>query len=292
MKYMSIIPDIASYEFPDGSYMRAKDIFKRPSIKLSSDVSILANTYNISDGDTPEKLSKQLYNDYHLFWTFYLTNDIIDIYKDWPISYSAWIEQVIKTNPEYVIYTRFKTDIKIGDIVCKYDINDEKFNGENYGIVSNYDPFNRKIEFLLVNGTLSKGDTITILRETSNGFQKIVMPDDFEYQTIIKIEEKISSFSYFIEKGSIDQGEISLSPYYTGTETIDSDISDLQDAPDTLLWKYMNDDLPYNTMAISLIQEKENEFIFKRNIIVIPKTKIPDLLKSVVNSIQNQKVFS
>ena len=290
MKYMSFIPNISSYQFPDGTYRRVKDIFKRPSVKLSTDVALSADQYTVIDGTRPDSLSKQFYKDYHFFWSLFLTNNIIDIYKDWPVSYTSWLTELEKTNPEFVIYTRFRADIKSGDIVCKYDPSTQKFDGRNYGIVSNYDSFNRKIEFLSGGGQLKVGDVVVILRETANGFEKIIMPDGFVYQTILKTESKIDSVSFFAEKSSQGQGDIELSPYDQGGSVADDEIEDLENAPDTILWKYINNTLPNNIKAVPFREEKENEWLFKKNIVVVPKNKITDVIKSVIDSINNQRV--
>lgn len=290
MKYMSLIPNIASYQFPDGTYRQAKDIFKRPSVKLSTDVAISADQYTVTDGTRPDSLSKEFYKDYHFFWSLFLTNDIIDIYKDWPVSYNSWLQELQKTNPEFVIYTRFRADIKSGDVVCKYNSSTQKFDGTNYGIVSNYDAFNRKIEFLSGSGQLKAGDDVVVLRETANGFQKITMPDDYDYQTILKIEPKVDSVSFFSEKSSQGQGDVELSPYDQGGSLADDEIEDLENAPGTLLWKYMNNTLPNNIKAVSFREEKENERLFKKNIVVVPKNKVKDVIKSVIDSINNQRV--
>jgi hypothetical protein len=52
----------------------------------------------------------------------------------------------------------------------------------------------------------------------------------------------------------------------------------------------MNNTLPNNIKAVSFREEKENEWFFKKNIVVIPKNKVKDVIKSVIDSINNQRV--
>lgn len=85
MSYFNSFPYI-NYEFPDNVLRFYKNISLRPDlveeIKNGTDLEI----YEVQEGETPEILAYEFYNDVTLNWVIMLANDIFVIYKDWPMS--------------------------------------------------------------------------------------------------------------------------------------------------------------------------------------------------------------
>jgi len=82
--YFDKLPYTA-YQFPDGDVRYIKNLGVRPS--LVEDF-INENTrlkkYIIGDEDTPEVLAYDNYDDVNMHWIIMLTNNILNIYEDWP----------------------------------------------------------------------------------------------------------------------------------------------------------------------------------------------------------------
>ena len=82
----------------DGDYITVKNFFKKG--KLRED--IFQNTtfftkYDIKGDDRPDNVAQEVYNDPNLDWVVLLSNNIIDIQNEWPMSRNRnyWISRKI-----------------------------------------------------------------------------------------------------------------------------------------------------------------------------------------------------
>jgi hypothetical protein len=89
MSYFDKFPNTV-YDFSEpGVYKKniivVKDIIRR--VKLNSRVANSAfayDTYDIQEGERPDILAHQFYNSSKLAWVILVTNEIHDVYEDWP----------------------------------------------------------------------------------------------------------------------------------------------------------------------------------------------------------------
>ena len=70
------IPDIV-YDFKsDGTYYRAKDLFRKVSAWSYLQEGISGyNYFRITEGERPDVVATKLYGDSTLYWTFFLVNE-------------------------------------------------------------------------------------------------------------------------------------------------------------------------------------------------------------------------
>jgi hypothetical protein len=59
----------------------------RAKIKTNT---LLFDTYNVKEGETPEIIADKLYDDTTLHWVVLLMNDITDRYHQWPMNFSQF----------------------------------------------------------------------------------------------------------------------------------------------------------------------------------------------------------
>jgi len=290
MKYFTLLPSL-DYQFPDGKFLPTKNIFIRPDIKIAEEFDVNSNKFMIEDAKSPDNVAKEFYSDPNLFWSLLLTNNIIDYYKDWPLSYSDWEQEQYKVNSEFTIYSKYIMDVRVGDLVCKYlpgeNIN---FDRTNFGVVTALDSFYRTFDVNMAEGELKKNDQIIVLRKNGLRYDIINTPNGEEFQTILKIIQKLESAFLFEKKDDLSGYYGGISPYYSiNGEIIDDAVTDLSLYTGTVLWRYINDSLPNNYKITTFKQNKENEWTFRRNLTVIPKTKVNQVLTASISSIENQK---
>ena len=53
---------------------------------------MLYDTYDVKNGETPESLAHKLYGDSELHWVILLVNNITDRYHDWPMSEAQFLQ--------------------------------------------------------------------------------------------------------------------------------------------------------------------------------------------------------
>tara|TARA_B100002019_G_C21271013_1_gene602292 strand:- start:1554 stop:2207 length:654 start_codon:yes stop_codon:yes gene_type:complete len=73
------------YEFPDGVKRVMTDMSLRPKFRDEITTNAINfEFYSVKDGDTPENLAYDYYNDEQKHWAILLANNIMSIYNDWP----------------------------------------------------------------------------------------------------------------------------------------------------------------------------------------------------------------
>lgn len=86
MSYFNQFPYL-QYEFPDGKDVYYKNISIRPAIveALIGDLTNL-EVYYVENGETPETIAFDVYEDPGMNWVIMLANNTLNLYKDWPLS--------------------------------------------------------------------------------------------------------------------------------------------------------------------------------------------------------------
>ena len=88
-----MLPEIAydtkpvSYPFSESDRVIAKNFFRR--YKVNEDIfssAILFQKYTIRDGERPDMVAEKAYGDRYYDWIVLLTNNLVNIQYDWPLS--------------------------------------------------------------------------------------------------------------------------------------------------------------------------------------------------------------
>ena len=113
-----VIPydSVGNFKFKDVTNLLRR-VALRTKVKTST---LLYDTYDVKNGETPESLADKLYGDSQLHWIILLINDITDRYHEWPMS-EAQFSQYLKdkySNPDATHHYEISqesgnTDIKI-----------------------------------------------------------------------------------------------------------------------------------------------------------------------------------
>ena len=87
---LNALPDLM-YNFSsnqlDAKFILAKNIWKRGELLSEFKQSLtLFNEYIVQNGERPEDISTQIYNNPFYNWTILIINDITDYYAQWPRS--------------------------------------------------------------------------------------------------------------------------------------------------------------------------------------------------------------
>jgi len=142
--YFKTLPNIQYYaNLPDKNSSQdvtiAKNFFRRA--KLRDDLfknSVFFTKYTIIGDERPEQVSEKFYDTPLYDWVILITNNIIDVYNEWPLSQQAftdYVYQKYKTDENLYAVKHYKTlEIKNtdGSIVQKAGlIVDETFFNKN-----------------------------------------------------------------------------------------------------------------------------------------------------------------
>ncbi len=83
---------------------------------------LLYDTYDVKEGETPEMIAHKLYGDAELHWVILLINDITDRYHQWPMTGGQFLDYLNDkyTNPDGIHH--YETTQTSGDTKIKIEV--------------------------------------------------------------------------------------------------------------------------------------------------------------------------
>ena len=166
------IPNI-QYDFKsDGKFYRAKDLFRKVSTWSYLQDGITGYSYyRITEGERPDVVASRLYGDSTLYWLFFLVNENLQDFNDWPKSNQLFLKFMDRKYPGTCLTASNSTDIVSYDHLLDADkqLTSRKFNlGEKvsqsssvYGFVTDVNPTHNRITLNSVEGTFTASGTAT-----------------------------------------------------------------------------------------------------------------------------------
>ena len=132
-----VIPydSVGDYKFKDVTNLLRR-VALRAKVKTST---LLYDTYDVKNGETPESLADKLYGDSEYHWIIMLINDITDRYHEWPMS-EAQFSQYLKdkySNPDAVHH--YEISQESGDTDIKINIGTSNADYPTETLITNYE---------------------------------------------------------------------------------------------------------------------------------------------------------
>ena len=121
--YFDAFPVIPYDSKGDLNYKDVTNLLRRVGMraKLKSNT-LLYDTYNVKEGETPEIIAHKLYGDAQLHWIILLINDITDRYHQWPMSGGQFLDYLNDkySNPDAIHH--YETTQTSGDTKVKIEV--------------------------------------------------------------------------------------------------------------------------------------------------------------------------
>ena len=96
--YFRNIPTIIYDSVGDGEFKDVTNLLRRVTVRSKVKTNtMLYDTYDVKEGETPEMIADKLYGDSQLHWVILMINDITDRYHQWPM-----------TTPQFQAYVKDK----------------------------------------------------------------------------------------------------------------------------------------------------------------------------------------
>ena len=131
--YFDSFPVIPYDSKGDLNFKDVTNLLRRVSMraKLKSNT-LLYDTYDVKEGETPEMIAHKLYGDPTLHWTILMTNDITDRYHQWPMyeqQFNTYLNEKY-SNPDGVHH--YEISQSSGDSKLKIDVyaNEALYSGD------------------------------------------------------------------------------------------------------------------------------------------------------------------
>ena len=121
--YFANFPLIPYDSVGDGDFKLVTNLLKRVALRSKVRAnSLLFDTYNVKEGETPEQIAHKLYGDVNLHWIVMFVNNITDRYYQWPMTtpqFLAFINEKY-SDPDGVHH--YEITQTSGDTTIKIDI--------------------------------------------------------------------------------------------------------------------------------------------------------------------------
>ena len=132
--YFNSFPVIPYDSKGDLDFKDVTNLLRRVGLrtKLKSNT-LLYDTYDVKEGETPEMIAHKLYGDPELHWIILLVNEITDRYHQWPMSGMQFLDYLNDkyTNPDGIHHyesTQTSGDTKV-KIEVFNEVDDDAYTG-------------------------------------------------------------------------------------------------------------------------------------------------------------------
>jgi len=89
--YFANFPLIVYDSVGDGNFKIVTNLLKRVAMRTKVRTNtLLYDTYDVKEGETPEMIADKLYDDSELHWVILFVNNITDRYHQWPMNFGQF----------------------------------------------------------------------------------------------------------------------------------------------------------------------------------------------------------
>ncbi len=93
--YFDTFPVIPYDAIGDYNFKEVTNILRRVRLRAKVKTNtLLFDTYDVKEGETPEMIADKLYGDPELHWVVLMVNDIADRFHQWPMNFSQFNQYV------------------------------------------------------------------------------------------------------------------------------------------------------------------------------------------------------
>jgi len=112
---------VGNLEFKDVTNLLRR-VGLRTKVKANS---LLYDTYNVKEGETPEMIAHKLYGDSKLHWIVLMVNDVTDRYHQWPMTTPQFLDYINDkySNPDGIHH--YETTQSSGNTKLKIEVFNE-----------------------------------------------------------------------------------------------------------------------------------------------------------------------
>ena len=138
--YFRQFPTIPYDSKGTSEFKSVKNLLRRVGIraKVKSN-SMLYDTYDVKNGETPESIAFKLYGEAELHWIIMLVNDITDRFHDWPMTEAQFSQFVHDKYDNVDAVHHYEISQESGNTKKKIDIGTDNTDYPTATAITNYE---------------------------------------------------------------------------------------------------------------------------------------------------------
>ena len=138
--YFANFPVIPYDSVGDYNFKIVTNLLRRVAVRSKVKAeTLLYDTYDVKEGETPEILADKLYGDPELHWVILLFNDITDVYHQWPQNQNQFLACINDKYSNVDATHHYEISQTSGDTTIKIDIGTDNTDYPTASIVTNYE---------------------------------------------------------------------------------------------------------------------------------------------------------
>jgi hypothetical protein len=138
--YFKNFPTIPYDATGTGEFKSVKNLLRRVGIraKVKSNTMIY-DTYDVKNGETPESIAFKLYDDSELHWVVMLINNITDRFHDWPMTEAQFLQFIKDKYTNVDAIHHYEISQESGDTSLKINIGTSNTDYPSATAITNYE---------------------------------------------------------------------------------------------------------------------------------------------------------
>ena len=121
--YFANFPLIIYDSVGDGNFKIVTNLLKRVALRAKVRTNtLLYDTYDVKEGETPEMIADKLYDDPELHWVILFVNNITDRYHQWPMNFGQFNTFIADKYSNIDAVHHYEISQTSGDTSIKIDI--------------------------------------------------------------------------------------------------------------------------------------------------------------------------
>ena len=138
--YFNKFPDIIYDPDRDGQFQICKNILRRVAVREKVRTNtLLYDTYDVKEGESPESLADRLYGNTELHWVVLIVNNITDRYHDWPLSTPQFLDMIDEKYDNVDAIHHYEITQSSGSDKVKIDIGTDNTDYPSATPITNYE---------------------------------------------------------------------------------------------------------------------------------------------------------
>lgn len=138
--YFDNFPTIPYDSADTGEFKDVKNLLRRVGIRAKVKANtLLFDTYDVRNGETPESIAFKLYDDAELHWVIMLVNNITDRYHDWPMTEAQFLQFIKDKYTDVNGVHHYEITQTSGDTSIKIDVGTDNTDYPSATLITNYE---------------------------------------------------------------------------------------------------------------------------------------------------------
>ena len=138
--YFQNFPTIPYDSTGTGQYKGVTNLLRRVGIRAKVKANtMLYDTYDVRNGETPESIAFKLYDDAELHWVILLVNDITDRFHDWPMTEAQFLQFIKDKYTNVDAIHHYEISQESGDTSIKISIGTDNTDYPSATAITNYE---------------------------------------------------------------------------------------------------------------------------------------------------------